>query len=334
MHTWFLLLLLEILPQYQVNRISHFGFDPLSPVVSRQHYFLKTIYIPPSFTYNLTRDTLMEPIFSYIDYRLFMRDYFAFTKGRNSHFSLKVFADRAGFKARDYILRVMNGDRNLSRTGTYMLSQAMRFSEKEASYFEHLVAFNQARTIKEKDYFFKRLQEVQLHGRYTQLREDQYSYLSQWYHGVIRSLLPVINFKDDFKRLGNFLDPPITESQARKSVELLLELGLVRKRNDGTYEEETPAISTGDQIRSVALAQFHKRMTELSSRSIDSHGSSERAVTGVTMSLSEKAFEKVKTEMSEFRKRVMNIAADDNDEERVYQLNLHLFPVTRRKKEL
>ena len=276
----------------------------------------------------------MDHLFAYLDYRAYLRDYFAFKKSGNPHFSLKVFADKAGFKARDYILRVMNNERNLSRSAAYMLSQAMQLSEKEAGYFENLVSFNQARTMKEKNCYFRRLQEVQRYGAYRQLREDQYSYLSQWYHSVIRSLLPVIDFGDDFRKLANFLDPPISESQARKSVEMLLEFGLLRKNDDGTYEADTPAVSTGHEIRSVALAQFHKVMAELSSRSIDQHQSSEREITGLTMSVSESAFNSIKTEMDEFRKRIMGIAANDSGEERVYQLNVHLFPVTKRKKSL
>ena len=44
----------------------------------------------------------MESIFSYTDYRVYLKDYFASKKSGNGYFSLKVFADRAGFKARDY----------------------------------------------------------------------------------------------------------------------------------------------------------------------------------------------------------------------------------------
>ena len=247
----------------------------------------------------------MEQIYTYTytDYRMYLKDYIGYKKSLNVHFSLKMFADLTGFKARDYILRVINSERNLSGSGACMLSQAMKLSEKEASYFESLVSFNQAKTIKEKDYHFKRLQEVQPFGRQRQLREEEYEYLSQWFHGVIRSLFPAIDFKDDFKMLGSFLDPPISESQARKSVELLLQLGILCRNSDGTYKVDSPSLSTVEEIKSIALAQLQKIMAELSSRSIELHTSTERAITGVTMSLSSFAFEKIKDEMMEFRKK-------------------------------
>ena len=98
----------------------------------------------------------MESVFTYTDYRLFLKDYIHEKKLQNKGFSFKVIADRAGFKARDYILRVMNGSRNLSQSGVCMLSQAIRFSEKEAEYFTNLVGFNQAKKPSEKDFFFNK----------------------------------------------------------------------------------------------------------------------------------------------------------------------------------
>jgi len=54
-------------------------------------------------------------------------------KLNSNGFSFKVIADRAVFKARDYILRVMNGSRHL-QSGVCMLSQASVFLKKQTTY--------------------------------------------------------------------------------------------------------------------------------------------------------------------------------------------------------
>jgi len=57
------------------------------------------------------KERVMESIFTYTDYPAFLKDYIHEKKLNSNGFSFKVIADRAGFKARDYILRVMNGSR-------------------------------------------------------------------------------------------------------------------------------------------------------------------------------------------------------------------------------
>ncbi len=270
----------------------------------------------------------MESIFAYTDFRRYLREYFDHMKRTRNGFSLRVLSDQAGFRARDYLLRVMNGTRNLSKSGIYKLSQALRLSEKEADYFENLVAMNQAKTAGEKKHFYSRLSRIGKHISHQRLRGDQFSILSDWHHCAIRSLLPVTDFKDDFVKIGARLDPPITAAQVRKSVERLLALGLIARNEDGTYRAATDALSTGDEVRSVALTEFHRISAELAKRSLDRHPPAHRDISGVTMSLSAQGFAKVKNEIRALRKRVMEIAAEDTDEDRVCQMNIHLFPLT------
>ncbi len=273
----------------------------------------------------------MDSIFTYIDYRLFLKDYIREKKLQNKGFSFKVIADRAGFKARDYIFRVMNGTRNLSQSGVFMLSQALRFNEKETDYFANLVGFNQARKPSEKEFFFNKISAVRKYGQSQKLRNDQFEYLSEWYYGAIRSLLPVMDFKDDFAALAKFLDPPLTPGQVKKAVNLLLQLGLVQRSAQGKYTAPTSSLSTGDEVASMALFQFHKQSIDLARRALDYFPAHERDISGVTMSLSHGGFKRIKEEVQRFRKRIMEIAADDANEEGAFQLNIQLFPLSKRR---
>ena len=150
----------------------------------------------------------MEPLFAYTDYRRYLADWFAEKKRSNGRFSLRMLAERSGFKARDYLLRVMRGERNLSAEGTRKLSDFFRFPEKQAEYFSALVLFNQARTTSEKERHYARLAEVRKYGAHQRLRQDQFEYLTAWYHSALRSLLPVLDpppqsgGREDWERLG------------------------------------------------------------------------------------------------------------------------------------
>lgn len=125
-------------------------------------------------------------------------------------------------------------------------------------------------------------------------------------------------------------DPPLTAKQARDSVEMLLRLGLLRQ-DKGRYSAASGILTTGDEVASMAVAQFHKTVMDLVKRSIDKHPSPSRDISGVTMSLSQQGYKRIKSEISAFRKKVMAIAAEDCEEDMVYQLNLHFIPLTRNR---
>jgi uncharacterized protein (TIGR02147 family) len=277
----------------------------------------------------------MESIFAYTDYRRYLADFFAERKRLNKRFSLQMLADRSGFKARDYLMRVMRGDRNLSLEGIAKLSDFFRFSEKQTEYFRLLVQFNQARTTSEKEQCYHQLSEIQKYGAHQKLRQDQFEYLTAWYHSALRSLMPVLEQKDlpegpdDWEKVAKLLDPPLTAKQARDSVDLLLRLGLLQRDGKGLYAVAEAALTTGDEVASLGVSAFHRATMELAKRSIDRHPPAARDISGITMSISQDGFRRIKSELRAFRKKVQAIASADMGEDMVYQLNLHLIPLTR-----
>ncbi len=271
----------------------------------------------------------MDSLFAYDDYRRFLRDWYEEKKLANPRFSLRMLAERSGFKARDFLLRVMRGDRNLSQDGADKLSEFFRFPEKQAEYFKALVRFNQAPNTLEKERCWRRLCEIRKYGVHQKLRQDQFEFYSSWYHSALRSLLPVLELGEDWERMARLLDPPITARQARDSVDLLLRLCLLERDGPGRYTVSHPTLSTGDEIASLAVAGFHKSVLDLARRSIDRHPAACRDVSGVTMSLSRYGFQRIKSELRSFRKKVMAIASEDSGEDMVYQLSLLFIPLTR-----
>ena len=55
----------------------------------------------------------------------------------------------------------------------------------------------------------------------------------------------------------------------------------------------------------------------------------ERNVSAVTVSISKDVFDKIADEISIFRKKIMEIAEQSADPDRVYQLNIQFFPFTK-----
>jgi len=270
-------------------------------------------------------------IFEYLDYREFLRDYYQSKKAANPAFSLRAFSDKIGFKAKDFISRVMQGDKNLSAQSIQKIVTGLHFGKREASFFEDLVWFNQAETMDEKNSWFQKMQNELKIVRFTegqhQLAFYQYQVYSHWRHLVVRSLIGMYGFHGDFASLSKSVHPTITIEEAKESVELLEKCNLVQKKEDGSYELVNKDITTGDRTSKIALRGFHQRCLALGAESIDRDPPNMRNISGLTLGISQEGYEKIVERMSAFRKEIAQIANEDKDADKVYQLQLLLFPI-------
>ena len=270
-------------------------------------------------------------IFEYLDYREFLREYYQSKKAANPAFSLRAFSDKIGFKAKDFISRVMQGDKNLSTQSIQKIVTGLKFGKREASFFEDLVWFNQAETMDEKNSWFQKMQNELKIVRFTegqhQLAFYQYQVYSHWRHLVVRSLIGMYGFHGDFTSLAKSVHPTITIEEAKESVELLEKCNLVKKNEDGSYELVNKDITTGDRTSKIALRGFHQHCLALGAESIDRDPPTMRNISGLTLGISQAGYEKIVERMSAFRKEIAQIANEDKDADKVYQMQLLLFPI-------
>jgi uncharacterized protein (TIGR02147 family) len=102
----------------------------------------------------------MNALFEYQNFREYLRDYYAEQKASKKYFSYRYFAEKAGVNTPTFLLYIIEGKRNLTKSSIVKVSRAIGHSRDEADYFEHLVFFNQAATIEEKTHFYSRLIEM------------------------------------------------------------------------------------------------------------------------------------------------------------------------------
>lgn len=275
----------------------------------------------------------MPNLFEYLDYRKYLADYYEERRKANPHFSYAVLSNQLGFKSRDFIHRVIHGKKNLSTQSTAQISQGLKHAERQAQYFSLLVQFNQAKGIKDKSFYYNFLTSLRPTSstdvKVQRVRKNQYRFYSRWYHSVIRSLIDLGGFDGDYQGLARLIMPPITARQARQSVRLLERLEMIKRGIDGKYITESKIISTGPEARDVAISNFHLATTSLAGRALDICPREERDMSSLTLGISAKAFTMLKERLAEFRKEIMKIAEEDADADRVFQLNLHLFPLSR-----
>src|SRR3954469_15509359 len=105
-------------------------------------------------------ETPLKSVFDYTDYRKYLRDYYDWAKENKKGFSHRAFMAKTGMSGPNYFKRVMDGVHDLTDNSIPKFAAALDLADSEANYFRHLVYFNQAKTLEDKDRHFGELMQL------------------------------------------------------------------------------------------------------------------------------------------------------------------------------
>jgi len=135
-------------------------------------------------------------VFSYLDYRQFLKDKLFEKKREFPKFSNQFFVQKIGLKSRNFLPLVLKGERNISNATVLKIARALNFSKKELEYFETLVQFNQGKTFLEKKHAVEKLKRISIAKLPLRIIPiHHYEFYSKWFHAAIWSLLDIYSFK-------------------------------------------------------------------------------------------------------------------------------------------
>jgi uncharacterized protein (TIGR02147 family) len=264
----------------------------------------------------------------YSDYRTLLRDLYLARKKKQPNFSYRFIAAKAGFRSPGFFPQILQGKTNVSIRTALSLASVFKMKAQEIEYFENLVHFNQARNQADKQHYFRKCVALKK-SKLKALNERQYEFFTKWYYAAVRELLGVIPFRNDYKELASSLVPAISVPEAREAVKLLERLNLIRRNADGIYERLDANITTGDVWQSTAITGFQLATLDLARRSYDLTEKELRAHSTLTLCISKGEFQWIKGELGSLRKRILEMAKNAPHPDRVYQLNINLFPLSR-----
>lgn len=274
----------------------------------------------------------VNSIFEYTNYRLFLKDYYEERKAQEG-FTYRDFSRLAEMNSTSWLLHLIKGTKNLSTDSIARVAKAIKLNKAETEFFELLVPFTQARTNGAKDHYYARMLTLKRKLKIARIGEEQYEYYTKWYHPVIRSLVTKMELpagpdgEPDYGVLAKCLVPPIPPREARHSVKLLEKLGFISQVADGKWTLASAIISTGDEVATLNVVNYHKQVARLAESAHDLAPKEERDISALTMGVGETEFFKIKARIQAFRKEIMDIALASESADRVYQLNFQFFPV-------
>jgi uncharacterized protein (TIGR02147 family) len=224
----------------------------------------------------------------------------------------------------------MDGKKSLGVKSIPKLCTAMELNKTESEYFSYLVFFNQAKTSIDKNYYFGLLSTLRTPKNVQKLDFRQCEYFNNWYNTVVREIVKGKKADGiDFAAIAREVWPAILPRQAKKSVELLVESGLITLEN-GIYRQSSALLETEWEIQSLAIRNYHKKIIDLAGKSVEEIPVDRRNISAITGKVSDKGYERIKKRVAEFREELMQIISEDQDVDQVYQINFQIFPVSKK----
>lgn len=274
-------------------------------------------------------------VFTYLDYRDFLKDSYAHRKAVNPRFSENAFALAAGFgkNSRGYLGLVVKGKRNLTSKSIVGFAKALNLGPKEALFFENMVHFCQADAEKERVYFFERLK-IAAQGEDSApvaLLDSHLRFLNEWHLVVLRELVTLADFKEDNSWISKRLGGKIPVEKVAQGIQDLLTLGLIGRDEKNKLVQTDPVVLFKDGKHNFKnTSNLHKDFAARASDAMVNDPYEKRAAQLITLSVPAASFEDLRGEMQEMTERLLKKygTVSTGAPEQVVQLGLQLLQIT------
>ena len=269
----------------------------------------------------------MKDVLKYMDYHQYIADYYAEKKAKSA-FTWQAFTRAAGFSSPVFLKYVSEGRTNLSEDAAARVASAMSLMGYEQEYFCEMVKFVHAKTDEEKKSTFNRMLAIADMHKVRILEGDSFRYFDSWKNPVLRELAPAMPGAKPLA-LAKACRPHITAAEVSESLSFLIKANLLQKDKEGKYVQTEKSVTTGPmEVTPVAVRGMHRQMGEFALDAIEGVPQDERHFSGLTLGITQKAYDEIVEKIAVFRKEIIAIATRDSATDEVYRLNVQFFPLT------
>lgn len=267
-------------------------------------------------------------VFSHTDYRNFLRALYTERKARGQ--SYRSLAKRAGLSSPSFLKAVIDGQKNLAPTTATRVAIALGLSEDGAEYFRLLVQENQADDATEQRRVRAQLARLRRHQDVQELAAARDAYYREWYFPAIRELATTKSFRADAGWIARTLRPKITVPAAKRALAVLERIGLLRRDASGELCASSQQVTTELEPKSDQVAAFHRAMLERAASALTDIAREERDISSITLCVEPNGLGAFKKRIQQLRRELLDEFDAGASGAQVVQLNLQLFPVSKR----
>jgi uncharacterized protein (TIGR02147 family) len=265
-------------------------------------------------------------VFSYSDYKVFLKDTLQFLKERDSGFSLRKFSKQVGLSS-GYLPIILNTPQHVAQKTLEKIIPFLELTPAQNSYLRVLREMASPLTAEQRENLLKKLQTFENFKNSAEI--EMVGYLEHWYHIAIRELAQRDDFFLDAEWIRKHLQFPITASDAEKSITFLTENGFLTALPNKRARVESKELNCQGRIYSLALAKSHKQFLKLGSDAIDTVERSQRSVLGHIMALDTEGIAEARKILSEALEKIARIEVKDKNSQ-ILNFSLVAYPLTKK----
>ena len=258
-----------------------------------------------------------------------MRDFYEERK-RSSLFSWREFSKLAGFTSPNYIQLVCEGKSRLSKTGVEKVATAMELAGSDRDYFLAMERFGDAKSDSKKIQAFNDMQNIAKENRLRVVDGEAFKYFESWVNPVMRELAPIMPGAKPLELARNCY-PVVSAAEVRQSLDFMVHANFLKKVGEDTYVQTEKVVTGSSEAIPLALRSMNRQMSKFATDAIDDIPPEKRHTAGVTLGMSNATYKWLVQKLESLRQQVVAMAAKEKDYDKVYRLNLQLFPLTKGK---
>ena len=288
---------------------------------------------------NNTDTSIVAPhVSDYMDYRRFLSDFFDYkrkiTAGEIRPYSYATFSAGANIKSPNYLKMIIEGRRNLSPDMVQKFAKALGMNKELTEDFDLLVSYGQSMDAANRNMFLKELSEhrVQVKLRTGEIDKKTWEKIPSWAAWVIYAMVDQEGARYDLKSLKDLLRGKAAEDEINLALQSLFNSGeLVLDPETQEVKKSRALIESPEDVPVALVRKLQAELMYLGLESLYQDNATEREFGTLTLSLTKQEFDEVKFKLRQIRKQINkdnSIARMNTKGDRVYQLNIQLFPVT------
>jgi uncharacterized protein (TIGR02147 family) len=274
----------------------------------------------------------------FTDYRPYLKEFYEFkrrqTKSSLRPYNYATFAASADIKSPNYLKLIIDGQRNLSPEMARKFARAMALNRDETEEFVALVDFTQAQEPIERNRYLKALADLRVRQQLKsgEIKAETWEKVPSWVTWVLYALADQKDARFDISELFEIMRGKARPEDIRRSLDRLIEAGeLVKDPVTGEIGKGRELMSGSENVPVELVRKLQAELIYLGLESLFQDDPKEREFGTQTLALTEAEFEQLKFEARQFRKRWtkdISVHRKSGKGDRVFQMNIQLFPVT------
>lgn len=262
------------------------------------------------------------------DYRDFLKSYYDKRKEEMPFYSYRMMGDKLGLDS-SYLYRVLQKKQHLPAHALPAAKDILALTGRSAEYFDLLYSAAVSKDKGKREELMAKalaLRDVDRHS----LEAAELKVLRNWWILAVRAYLDMNGGVVNVKQIAHDICPPITEAQVEEAIEILKEVGLVKKLASGKLALTEAHLTAGGPEKASAVREFQKQVLGLASDALDTIPVTERNISTLTLSVDQSCFDDLGDMLREFRRLVQKRVDEVKNSDRVMQMSMAFYPVARK----